>query len=167
MRPLGYKKYLLIPLVLAVSFFVGGFSYTAFFASDEVEPVPAPVYRGPVVQIKEVQVPVELATTTQKINKGLSGREGLPGIRGMLFVFDKPSVYRFWMVNMRFPLDMIWIENGKVVSITENIPNDFESVGPKFYTPSAPVRFVLEVNAGFAKKNNLSVGDTVIFKNFK
>ena len=55
---------------------------------------------------------VKLATTTAAIEKGLSDRLSLNPDSGMLFIFAKPAIYRFWMPDMHFPLNMIWIKKG-------------------------------------------------------
>lgn len=65
---------------------------------------------------------------------------------------------------MHFPLDIIWIAGNTIVGITQNISNDFDPARPRFYTPPVPVRRVLEVNAGFAEKNNLRIGNNILFK---
>jgi hypothetical protein len=115
------------------------------------------------VEIRGVIIPVEIATGTA-IQKGLSGRASLNSESGMLFVFSKPDIYRFWMPNMNFPLDIIWINRGKVVDITKNALNNFDPANPRFYTPSTPARYVLEVNAGFTEKKHIKTGDMVILK---
>lgn len=117
----------------------------------------------PTVQIGATKIPVELATTNAARQKGLSGRNSFAADRGMLFIFDHPDLYRFWMPDMHFPLDMIWIQNGKVVDISENVSNAFDPAHPRFYTPSSPAQYVLEVNAGFAKKHAIKIGDTIRF----
>lgn len=124
-----------------------------------------PTYEGPLVRINDVSIPVELATSTEAVTKGLSGRPSLDEDAGMLFVFDFPYRYRFWMPEMNFPLDMIWIENGRVADITENATNNFDPLAPVFYQPNVPVHYVLEVNAGFAKKHNLKIDDQVTLIN--
>ena len=119
----------------------------------------------PLVQINEVNIPVELATTSAAVQKGLSGRLSLDSDKGMLFVFSRPAIYRFWMPDMHFPLDIIWIKNGIIVDISQNIPNIFDPKNPKFYTPSSPAQYVLEINADFSKNKGIKIGDSVIFKN--
>ncbi|MFA7395355.1 MAG: DUF192 domain-containing protein [Candidatus Paceibacterota bacterium] len=124
-----------------------------------------PTYEGPLVQINNVSIPVELATSTEAVTKGLSGRPSLDADKGMLFIFDLPYQYRFWMPEMNFPLDMIWIENGRIADITENATENFDPLAPVFYQPIVPVRYVLEVNAGFVQKYNLKIGDQVALVN--
>lgn len=132
-------------------------------ASALVEPLlpEKKVPSGPYLDIGGTYVSVELATTTPAIKKGLSERDTLEENSGMLFVFKKPDIYRFWMPNMRFPLDIIWIHEGKIVSIDHNVPNDFDPAKPVFYTPTSPAEHVLEVNAGYALSHNINPGDSV------
>ena len=114
------------------------------------------------VIIKDLIIDVEVVDTPEKQAQGLSGREKIPDKAGMLFYFSEYRVRDFWMKNMLFPLDIIWIDGGKVVGISKNVPiPDGESL-PTYSSPS-PVSMVLEVNSGFADKNNLKVGDRVDF----
>jgi uncharacterized membrane protein (UPF0127 family) len=79
----------------------------------------------------------------------------------MLFVFDKPSIYPFWMKDMNFPIDMIWIgENDEVVYIEKNAQPDSY---PETFVSSQNAKYVLEVISSFSEKNNLKVGDRVEF----
>ena len=102
---------------------------------------------------------LDLATTSATRSQGLSGRASLDTNAGMLFVFEEPGLYGFWMKEMEFPLDLIWLDiKGKVVDITTNLsPQTY----PKAFYPVSPVKYVIEVNAGWAKMNNLEVGDTL------
>lgn len=106
---------------------------------------------------------VELETTPQQQQQGLSGRASLAQNRGMLFVFKTPDRYPFWMKDMKFPLDMIFINNNKIVDIIQNIPAPKKGeTNLPIYTPSAPDNQTLEINAGLAKKYGFKKGDTVI-----
>lgn len=115
----------------------------------------------PEVKINDLVIPVEIVQTAEAIQKGLSGRSSLPVDQGMLFLFPKPSIYRFWMPDMYFSIDIIWINNGIVVDTDENLSTDFDRENPVFYTPNVPARQVLEVNAGFVKANKIKKGDRV------
>ena len=115
--------------------------------------------QAPYVQIGETQILVELATSTAAVQKGLSGRTSLASDHGMFFVFEKPNRYRFWMPDMHFPIDIIWIMNNKVVDIEHDISQEFDPKNPHIYIPSEPVQHILEVNAGFAKKHHIRIGD--------
>lgn len=128
-------------------------------ASDLADQAGSP---RPSVTIGGVPVMVEIATTSAAVQKGLSGRASLGQDQGMLFIFSQPDRYRFWMPDMRFPIDIIWIADDKVAEIDENVSNRFDPANPVFFAPSVPVRHVLEVNAGFSKKYGIAAGDAVI-----
>lgn len=96
--------------------------------------------------------------------KGLSGRVSLPLDRGMLFIFDEASRYAFWMPEMKFPIDIIWIEDGVIADITTNVPTEPVDRPLPTYTPKVPISRVLEVNAGLVAKYNLQIGDRVLVK---
>ena len=117
------------------------------------------------VLIGSTKISVELARTTAQINKGLSGRLSLDPYNGMLFMFSKASIYRFWMPDMHFPLDLIWINNGKIVDISAHASNDFNPTNPVYYRPKSPAQYVLEVNADFCKNHGIKIGDKVTFEN--
>ncbi|HUD04109.1 MAG TPA: peptidoglycan bridge formation glycyltransferase FemA/FemB family protein [Candidatus Paceibacterota bacterium] len=121
----------------------------------------------PRVLIGKTVIHVEVAKDTETIRTGLSGRDTLASDRGILFVFPRPKWYRFWMRNMRFSIDMIWIRGDKIVGVTENIKNEFDPAHPHFYKAPEKVDHVLEVNAGFAKRKNICAGDTVVFNNIR
>lgn len=121
----------------------------------------------PFVYIDSTEIPVEVVRDEATRQKGLSGRPSLDEKSGMLFVFDKPAVYTFWMPDMNFPIDIIWINDGKVIDISANVSNDFDPNNPRFYAPSQPAQYVLEVNAGFAENKNIKIGDPVSLMNIK
>lgn len=99
----------------------------------------------------------EVADTPAKQQQGLSGRSGLGPDRGMLFVYDESRIPSFWMKDMNFALDIIWIGHEKtVVGITENISPD---TYPQTFSPDQPVQYVLEVPAGYANRTGVEVGD--------
>jgi len=116
------------------------------------------------VQIAGKTIQVDLAVTPAEQEQGLSSRQGLAENMGMLFVFGSSDKYQFWMKDMNFPIDMIWIrEDMKVVYIKKNaLPALYpETYGPG--TNDADAKYVLEVVSGFSDKNNLQVGDAVLF----
>lgn len=110
--------------------------------------------------INGVPLFVETAQDDDKRMRGLMFRESLPPDQGMLFVFPAAQIQSFWMRNTFIPLDIAFISNdGIIVDIQHMKPVD-ESVS---YTSSAPALYALEVNAGWFKKNGISVGATVKF----
>ena len=76
------------------------------------------------LKVGQAEVRVEVAVTAEQKSRGLAGRENLAEGEGMMFVFDQPGQYGFWMKGMKFPLDFVWIADNKVVEITEDIPVD-------------------------------------------
>lgn len=123
-------------------------SSTPILRSDQIE-----------VNVGTSTLILDLATTSAARSQGLSGRASLGSNAGMLFVFEEPGLYGFWMKEMKFSLDLIWLDSkGKVVDITTNLrPQTY----PKAFYPVSPVKYVIEVNAGWTKINNLEVGDTL------
>ena len=100
---------------------------------------------------------IELAKSGREQTQGLSGRESLAENQGMLFVYRPPSRPPFWMKDMLFGIDLIWVsDNWEITQISKNVsPDTF----PQTFSPVLPTSFVLEVSAGFAKKHNIFVGD--------
>ena len=113
------------------------------------------------VKIGDVKVKVELAFTHEEQEQGLSGRKSLEEGTGMLFIFPKPGKYFFWMKDMNFPIDIVWIdENFRVTYIEKNaLPSSY----PNSFGPTVDNSYILEVLDGFAEKNNLKIGDSVEF----
>ncbi len=112
------------------------------------------------VTINQAVVRATLADTDAKHEQGLSGHPSLAPDEGMLFIFDHADLYGFWMKDMNFPLDIIWIANNQVVGFSENLAPD-PSPERKIYYPPEPVDRVLEVRSGFVKEQNINVGDKV------
>ena len=121
--------------------------------------IPVKVYQQKALTIRDTTVSASVANTDALRELGLSDRKSLAANAGMLFVFEAPDRYSFWMKDMYFPLDLLWISADHiVVDITENAtPESF----PATFSPKAPAQFVLEVNAGFVAQHHLVVGDFV------
>ncbi|HEY4508905.1 MAG TPA: DUF192 domain-containing protein [Candidatus Paceibacterota bacterium] len=104
---------------------------------------------------------IEVARTNSERAKGLSGHLPLLDDQGMLFVFPKPDKYGFWMKDMNFSIDIIWIDaNFKIVHIENSLPPE---TYPKVFYPETPALYVLEVSNGEVEKLSLKVGDAVKF----
>ncbi len=106
-------------------------------------------------------ISVKIADTPALQGKGLSGTESLAAGEGMLFVFDTPDQYAFWMKDMNYPIDIIWISGDKrIVDIKTNAdPASY----PAAFKPTLPALYVLEVEAGFALTHSLARGQEVVF----
>ena len=119
------------------------------------------------VMVADHRLVVEIANTSKEREQGLSDRKTLCSDCGLLFVFNQPGFYSFWMRRMYFDSDILWIAGDQVADITygakKPAKEDFER--PKeIYQSMVPVDKVLEVNAGWVKKNGIKIGDGVEMK---
>ncbi len=124
------------------------------------------VSRTVVVTINDISINALVADNDYSRTKGLSGRDILAPNEGLLFVFDKEGHHGFWMKEMNFPIDIVWLnKDKKIVHIEHNVlPNTY----PKIFYPnnefnSEQSLYVLETNANFFKDNNIEVGDFINF----
>lgn len=139
----------LVIVLLAVSVSVGYYLY------EQSKPVK--------IMLAGVTLTVELATTPEEQQMGLSNRTSMPADQGMLFVFNQEAQWSFWMHQMNFPLDIIWFNaNKQVVFIEQDLLPCTPQACPIF-TPPVNAMYVLEVNAGFVKTNGVSIGDSFTF----
>jgi uncharacterized membrane protein (UPF0127 family) len=112
--------------------------------------------------IKNICIKAEIVDSAAARERGLMFRKGLKKDQGMFFIFKEQEIHAFWMKNMRFPLDIIWIDTDKrIVDIKENVPPCRQACGNVI--PLAEARYVLEVNAGFIKRNVIKIGDKLDF----
>ena len=101
---------------------------------------------------------VEIAETEAEREKGLMFRKELPEGRGMLFDFRREQEVGFWMQNTYIPLDMLFIRgDGRILRIAENT----EPLSTRMIPSGGPVRAVLEVIGGTARKLGIAPGDRV------
>jgi uncharacterized protein len=115
-----------------------------------------------ILYVHGITYKLEAVIDTQAQLKGLGGRARMPRDQGMLFAYDQSAAGRcFWMKDMRFALDIIWIDSyKKVVTVAPDI-------SPKTYPgdscPSGPSQFVIELNAGEAQRAGIGPGMTLQF----
>lgn len=116
------------------------------------------------VSIGDTKIEVELAIDLLSKARGLGYRDALPEGRGMLFEFGKAQKHAFWMKGMRFPIDIIWLRDGRIVDITPNIdPQLGSTLGQlRAYSPKELANEVLEVPAGFSGAHNIGIGDRAV-----
>lgn len=142
------KKFLILVVFLALSVLLLKFV-----------PESSPLQVGDELDIGNTTINIESADTPEEQIRGLSGRDGLKEDEGMLFVFDTPSKPGFWMKDMSFAIDIIWIdENGKIVGIERAIS---PSTYPETFYPSRDIKYVLEVKEGFSDRAKVNVGDVL------
>ena len=118
------------------------------------------------LQVGDKILSVEVVSTPSSQALGLSGRASLKDSQGMLFDFGQRVRPAFWMKDMNFGLDIIWVSGGKIIGITGNVPapdsnQKSQDSNLKLYYPPSPADMVLEVNAGWSGTNRIKIGDEV------
>jgi uncharacterized membrane protein (UPF0127 family) len=99
---------------------------------------------------------VETAETPSQLTKGLGGRPCIGTNEGMLFVFKTPGYYPFWMKNMRFPIDIVWIgSDHKVVNVKSNVS---PATYPRTFVNNDPAQYVLELPANRTAALHIGIG---------
>ncbi|MFV1917235.1 MAG: DUF192 domain-containing protein [Patescibacteria group bacterium] len=167
------KKFL-IPLASATLFViigsVLGYSLTKKSPKSSIETVTSPLFpkkAKKLITVGETKVFIEIADDPKEWQIGLSEHKSLGASEGMLFIFDrKDTMPSFWMEGMDFDIDIIWINDGKVTQVEQNVPKpnlDTPSSELPLYQPYDVIDYVLEVNAGYVKEEGIAVGDNVDF----
>lgn len=109
-----------------------------------------------------MQLNLHIAETPEEIRRGLSGWQSLAEDEGMLFVLHGEHI-PFWMPDMLFPLDIIWLDSVfSVVAIAENVQPCQDESQCASYMPDADFDYVLEVNAGWTERHDIRVGRHII-----
>ncbi|MCL6096179.1 MAG: DUF192 domain-containing protein [Patescibacteria group bacterium] len=147
------KKILFISIALAVIFFL----LSIFYVSTQ--------NKGPKAKVDGQTFNLEIAKTDKEKQIGLSKYKDIPQNFGMLFPFGKEDYYSFWMKEMKFSIDIIFIRNNKIVTIYKNVPVPKSIYDPlPIYKSSGLSDTVLEINAGLSDKYNFKNGDGVEIK---
>jgi uncharacterized membrane protein (UPF0127 family) len=122
--------------------------------------------RTATIEVGDLTIDAEIADTSELRERGLGFRDGLAPGTGMLFVYEEPGNRSFWMKGMRFCLDIIWIESDRIVGAAESVC-PVEGVAdadlPRYQSPE-PVRYVLEMPAGWLADNSFGAGTTVTIR---
>lgn len=157
------KKYVnLLPgLILTLVVVVAVGSYLLFKSPNNESNI-ANVISGTTysLNIENKDVSLIISDTPESLKQGLSNRDSLPKDNAMLFVFDRPYKYGFWMKDMFFSIDIVWIDElGKVIHIEKNLS---PSTYPNVFFPPLSSLYVLETNGNFTDENNISVGNILL-----
>jgi len=115
------------------------------------------------ITIRDARVATEIVRTPEAMARGLGGRDALAWGDGMLFQYTRPGFLRFWMKDMRFAIDIVWIRDGRIVDIAARVPWSPEGPGPT-HQPRELADTVLEVAAGMAEAHGWRLGDVVSFE---
>jgi len=146
----------IIFFVLFVVFLLGILFFSIFLGKNNDEQA----FLKPYLTINNSRVNLSIADTPSTQAQGLSYQKILDKDSGMLFIFFEKKNMSFWMKDMNFPLDIVWISGNKIVKIDKNLP-PAGSEPKKNYYSGVPVDYVLEVNGNFCDSNNIKVGDEV------
>ncbi len=113
-----------------------------------------------VLHIGDIPVRVEIANSDDERTRGLSGRNGIEGVNGLLFIFPENGYHGIWMKDMKFPIDIIWIGEDLTISeITKNVSPD---TYPEVFRPKNAVRYILETETHYADTFGVRVGQKVV-----
>ena len=149
----NYIKMLIIVLIFSLFFLISCLIYLNINQSNKI-----------CIEDKTCFV-VEIADDSEEMTRGLSGRESLDENEGMLFIFQKEITPSFWMKNMKFSIDIIWINEEKtVIKIDRNL-NPCFGYGCPIFSPSQPAKYVLEINSNSSLQHDISEGDKINFRN--
>lgn len=114
------------------------------------------------IKVGDTPIIVAIADSSAEITQGLSGRTGLENNQGLLFIFPEADYQTFWMKDMRFDIDMIFIRDNIIVDIAKNMPSPSPLEFPATYKSSEPADMVLEVNAGLSDHHGWELGDAIL-----
>ena len=116
----------------------------------------------PSITINNKTFSVDVAKTDDQRAKGLSVYDKLPLEKGMIFIFDTKGHYAFWMEGMKFPIDIIYIRENKIVDIFKNVsPKKSQNETLPIIKSSESADAILEINAGLCQKYNFKINDFV------
>ena len=145
----------LVPALLLFAFLMPA---AGVVAQEAGSPMILPVDPAPLVALTDEgqrRFQIEVADTPEERSRGLMFRQRMPENQGMLFVFPQSLPVGFWMQNTILPLDLLFVSDaGEVRAILPGVPFSTDTI-----SPGEPVRFVLELNAGTAQSQGISVGD--------
>ena len=155
-----FKQKHILVIRIFLLFFAAAFTFLIFLSLNYQRTKPETLGEEVTLKIGAAQIDAEIADANEEIVQGLSTRTTLGENSGMYFVLEKREIAKFWMKDMLFSLDIIWIDDGKIIGIVKEAPTPSDKDIPT-YTSPGPVTHVLEVNAGFSKEHNIKVGDRV------
>lgn len=124
----------------------------------------------PTLQLRTHTLLLEVVNTPETRLRGLGGHTPLSDKEGMFFLFNEPSIQTFWMKDMTFPIDIVWLsecsgDHAVVAGIEEKIDPQIgaKNFELKLYTSPQPVACVFEVRGGLMNAWGARVGDSVSF----
>ena len=150
------RTQILIPVGIA-TLIIGVVGLMSIPSDSKLESVEFP--RG-TIKVDDIPLQVQVADTEPRRIRGLMFQDQLPYDQGMIFVFEQPGSYSLWMLNMQFPLDMIWFDGkGNVVHIEKDVPpckTAVETMTCQSIIPEGHAMYILEVTSGFIDKFSIT-----------
>lgn len=157
-------KSVFFPLIAVAAFIV----LVGLLSQGKLNPLfnkvaPTQISSSKIIKIDNTEIKVEVARSNEERSIGLSNRTELNDKAGMVFVFNKDSKPVFWMKDTKIALDIIWINDNRIVGIDKNVQPEIGVSDNKLKRYSAPsiIDYVLELNGGFCDKNDIKVGQNL------
>ena len=158
-----YNNKKLFWFLLIIFLILGLFCFELFF-----KPIPAAsvisknntASRAGTIYLNDSKLKIEIAETDQERFQGLSGYESLCENCGMLFNFESKEMQDFVMRDMNFPLDIIFIADGRIINIAANLNPEGHNPN-NIYSSNGKVNQVLEVNGGYSFRHGIKIGDSI------
>jgi uncharacterized protein len=150
----------LLLFIFGIPFLKGG--PVEFFASGlDLKPASGnhSLYMLANITINGFNLLADVPTTNDQFQKGLDIKDHIKVNEGMLFIFKQPGKYPFWMHGMKFPIDIIWLDNdSNVVHVEHNLSPCLIDLMCPTYSPERDAMYVLETKAGFSERHNVKTG---------
>lgn len=114
------------------------------------------------VSIEENVFYLTIADTQEARTCGLSYKKEIANNAGMFFVFEKPNFYGIWMKDMHFPIDVVWLDENRIIIHREEMvsPDSY----PRVFSSPMPAQYIIEFKAGTISEKDISLGDRVYLK---
>ena len=156
-----------VAAIVAVMVIVSAIYIKFWWQTNETEEsLPLALVKFDIGNSSYLEITCEIAQTPKERSYGLMNREELPMDRGMLFVFDNPQNLSFWMKNTLIPLDIIFIDENKIILNVEEA--DVEPGVPANnltrYHSAGPAKWVVEINQGLSASNGIKTGTPIIIE---
>ena len=137
-----FKSFFLIIVLFLVAAFAMSLGSSWSTGNDEGSEM--------IITVGEIELNVLLADTPSERARGLSNMRSLEPFDGMLFTFPRPGIQEFWMKDMKFPIDIVWLRDGVVTGVSKNIPPEIgvSEKNLRRYKSPGLVDAVLELPAG-------------------
>lgn len=154
-------------LIIVLIIFGRGFTTLSLLSQQPLEGGQKSSKESIEVHAKTLLIKAKVADVASERKTGLSKMESLSLGEGMLFVFESEAPYAIWMKDMKFAIDIIWINKNKtIVDIAQNVAPEPGKKDKELtiYRPGGNALYVLEVNAGLSSLHDLQIGDAVDFE---